>query len=76
MKYEYYIEKNDQRYRIHPTENIILRKRDPPLSPRIQYQFRNNTQNLKNQKIFENDKDDLIVKNYPKKTTNSTTIKI
>ena len=35
MKYlngEYYVEVKDERYRIHPTENIILRKRDPPRS--------------------------------------------
>ena len=32
MKYlngEYYVEVKDERYRIHPTENNILRKRDP-----------------------------------------------
>ena len=31
MKYlngEYYVEVKDHRYRFHPTENIILRKRD------------------------------------------------
>ena len=34
MKYldgYYYVEVKDHRYRIHPTENIILRKRDEPL---------------------------------------------
>ena len=27
---EYYVEVKDHRYKIHPTENIILRKRDEP----------------------------------------------
>ena len=33
MKYlngEYYAEVKNHRYKIHPTENIILRKRNPP----------------------------------------------
>ena len=41
MKYlngEYYVEIKDHRYRIHPTENTIFRKRDPPTSLRTQYQ--------------------------------------
>ena len=41
MKYlnkEYYVEVKDKRYFIHPTENIILRKRDPLQSLRKQYQ--------------------------------------
>ena len=41
MKYlngEYYVEVKDHRYKNHPTENIILRKRDPPTSLRTQYQ--------------------------------------
>ena len=40
MKYlngEYYVEVNDHRYEIHPTENFILRKRDPPTSLGTQY---------------------------------------
>ena len=47
MKYlngQYYVEVKDHRYKIHPTENIILRKRDPPASLRIQYQVKNQTQ--------------------------------
>ena len=32
---QYYVEVKDYRYKIHPTENIILRKRD---SLRTQYQ--------------------------------------
>ena len=69
MKYlngEYYIEVKDHRYKIHPTENIILRKRDPPTSLRTQYQVQNETQIRKNQKVIKNDNDELIVKNYPK----------
>ena len=69
MKYlngEYYVEVKDHRYRIHPTEIIILRKRDPPTSLRTQYQNQNETQIRKNQKVIKNDNDQLIVKNYPK----------
>ena len=69
MKYlngEYYVEVKDHRYRIHPTENIILRKRDPPSSLRTQYQVQNETQIRRNQKVIKNDSDQLIVKNYPK----------
>ena len=37
----YYVEVKDHRYKIHPTENIILRLRDPPPSFRTQYQVQN-----------------------------------
>ena len=70
MKYldgEYYVEVKDHRYRIHPTENIILRKRDPPNSLRTQYQVQNETQIRINQNIIKNNNSQLIVKNYPKK---------
>ena len=69
MKYlngEYYVEVKDHRYKIHPREKIILRKRDPPTSLRTQYQVQNNTQIRKNQKVIEIDNNQLIVKNYPK----------
>ena len=69
MKYlngNYYVEVRDQRYRIHPTENRILRKRDPPLPLRTQNQVQNETHIRKNQKVIENDNDQLVVKNYPK----------
>ena len=69
MKYligEYCIEVKDHRYRIHPTQNIILRKRDPPTSLRIQYQVQNETQIRRNQKVIKNENDELIVENYPK----------
>ena len=69
MKYlngEYYVEVKDHRYKIHPTENIILRKRDPPKSLRTQYQVQNDTQIRRNQKVFKNDNDKLVVKKYPK----------
>ena len=69
MKYlngEYYVEVKDHRYKIHPTENIILRKRDPPSSLRTQYQVQNETQIRRNQKFIKNDNDELIVKNYLK----------
>ena len=69
MKYlngECYVEVKDHRYRIHPTENIILRKQDPPTSLRTQYQVQNDTKVRKNQKVIRNDNDELIVKKYPK----------
>ena len=69
MKYlngEYYVEVRDHRYKIHPNENIILRKRDEPKSLRTQYQVQNETQIRKNQKVIKNDNDQLKVKNYPK----------
>ena len=57
----------DHRYKIHPTENIILRKRDPPTSLRTQYQVQNETQIRKNQKVIKNDNNRLIVESYPRK---------
>ena len=69
MKYlngEYYIEVKDHRYKIHATENIILRKRNPPASLRTQYQIQNETKIRRNQKVIKNDSNQLKVKNYPK----------
>ena len=59
---QYYAEVKDKRYIIHPTEKIILRKRDPPISLRTQYQVQNETQIRKNQKVIKNINDELIVK--------------
>ena len=75
MKYlngEYYVEVKDHRYLIHPTENIILRKRDPPTSLKTQYQVQNNTQIRKNQKVIKNDNNELVVENYPKNKQQTT----
>ena len=69
MKYlngEYYVEVEDHRYKIHPNENIILRKRDPPNSLGTHYQVQNKTKIRRNQKVIKNDNDQLIVKIYPK----------
>ena len=63
---EYYVEVKDHRYKIHPTENIILRKRDQPTSLRTQYQVQNGTQIRRSQKVIKNDNDELVVKNYTK----------
>ena len=68
MKYlnvESYVEVRDHRYKIHPTEKIILRKRDPPTSLRNQCQVENETKIRRNQKVIKND-DQLVVKIYPK----------
>ena len=51
----YYVEVKDHRYRIHPTQNIILRKRDPPTSLRSHYQVQKETQIRRNQKVNKND---------------------
>ena len=56
----------DHRYKIHPTENFIIRKPDPPTSLRTQYQIQNETQIRKNQNDVKNDDDQLVVNNYPK----------
>ena len=69
MKYlngENYVEVKGDRYKIHPTEKIILSKRDEPKSVRSQYQVQNETQIRKNQKVIKNDNNQLIVNNYPK----------
>ena len=66
MKYlngEFNVEVRDHRYKTPPTENIILRKRDPPNSLRTQYQVQNETQIRKNQKVIKNDNDQLVLKN-------------
>ena len=63
---QYYVEVKDHRYKIQPTEYIILRLGDPPNSFRTQYQFQNNIQIRSNQKVIRNDNDELIKKNYPK----------
>ena len=65
LNVEYYVEVKDHRYKIYSTENEILRKRDPPVSLRTQYQVQNETQIWKNQKVIRNNKNDLLVKNYP-----------
>ena len=63
---EYLIEIRDHRYKIHPTENLILQKRDPPQSLRTQNQVQKETEIRRNQKVIKNDNDQFVVKNYPK----------
>ena len=63
MKYlngEYYVEVKDHRYKIHPTEHIILRTREPPTFLGTQYQVQNETQIWRNQKVIKNNNDALI----------------
>ena len=70
MKYlngKYYVEVKDKKYKIHPTENIILREREQPKSLRTQYQVINDTKIRRNQKVIADDKGKLTVKSYPKK---------
>ena len=63
---EHYVEVKDHRYLINQTENIILRKRDPPISVRTQYRIENETHIRRNQKVIKNNNNQLVVKNYPK----------
>ena len=79
MKYldaNFYVELKDQRYRIHPIENVILGLQKEPKGLRTQYQVQNETQIRLNQKVIKNDNDQLLIKNYPKKTTNFSKTKI
>ena len=66
LKGNFYVGVKDHRYKIHPTENIILRLRDEPTSLRTHYQVQNETQIMKYQKVIKNKKDELVVKIYPK----------
>ena len=69
MKYlngENYVEVTDHRYKIHPTENNELAKRDEPKSLRTQYQVQNETHKRINQKVIRNDNDRLVVEPYSK----------
>ena len=62
---QYYVAVKDNRYKIHPTENNISRLRDEK-SLRTRYQFQNDTQMRKNQKVIKIGNIQLAVKNYPK----------
>ena len=62
---KYYVEVKDHRYRFHATEQTILQKRDSPKFLRTQYRLQNETEIRKNQKVLRDDKNELIVKNYP-----------
>ena len=64
---QYYVETKDKQYFIHPTDNIFLRKRDPPQFLRTQYQIQNETQIRKNHKVIKKNNKELVVRNYPKK---------
>ena len=56
----------DKRYKIQPTETIILKEREEPNNLRTQYHVQNIAQIMKNQIVIKNNIDELIVKNYPK----------
>ena len=63
---ESYVEVKGHRFKIHATENIILRKRDPLESLRKQNQIQNETQIRQKQKVVRNKNNELEVKNYLK----------
>ena len=50
---QYFVEVKDHRKKIHASEKVILRKRDPPISLRTQNHVQNDTQTRKNQKVFK-----------------------
>ena len=62
----FFLKKKDERYLIHPTENIPLRLRDPPNALRTHYHLQKETEIRKNQKVMRECNNELIVKNYPK----------
>ena len=62
-----YVEVKDHQCRILSTEKIILRKRDPPISLRTQYQVQNEAEVRKNQKVIKNNNDEVEGKDYPNK---------
>ena len=61
-----YVEVMDKRYRIYPTENIILGEGDPTKSPRTRYEIRNDTQIRQTEKGIRNINGELIVKKIPR----------
>ena len=80
MKYlngEYYVKIKDRRYKIHPTENTILQKRDAPKFLKTQYQVQNKTQIRKSQKVISINNNELEVKtilNIKKQLNNNQNI--
>ena len=68
MKYlngDFYVEVKNKRYKICPTENVILGLREEPKSLRTQNQAQKNTQIRKNQKFAQNN-GRLLVKKFAK----------
>ena len=56
----------DQRYIIHPDENIIIRGKKPPQEISTQSQVINDSAIRKNQNIFRNENPQIEVKSCPK----------
>ena len=59
------VEVKDKKQKINPTEKVLLGLKEEPKSLRTRYQFQNDTQIKKNQKIIEYDNDELVNKIYP-----------
>ena len=64
---KYNVEVKDKRYIIHLIEHITVRKRKPAKFLRSHYQVINEKKVGKNQKVFENEIDELQFEKYPKK---------
>ena len=76
MKYlngSFYVEVKDEWYIFHPSEKILFGLWDQPKSLRTQYEVLNKTLIRKNQKANRINDDELVVKNYLKKTNNYST---
>ena len=63
---DFYVEVKDHRYIIHPTEKIILRKRNAPTTLELNIKFKKKLRLEKKQKVIKIDNDQLLVKNFPK----------
>ena len=72
LNHKYYVELKDDRYIIHPTENIILQDCKEIKSVGTENQVINETQLRLNQIVNKNQIDDLEVKPYPNRKSNST----
>ena len=79
MKYRngnYYVEVKDKGYIFNANETNLLKIRDQPKSLRTKHQVQNETEIRKNHKVIKNDNSELLVKNFFKKTTKYSAIKI
>ena len=71
---KYYVEVNDKKYIVTPTENIILRGRKETRSLRTQSQVSNETKIRRNPKIIKDEDGQLQIKCYRKRKSNKKVI--
>ena len=70
----YYVEVNDKKYIITPTENIILRGRKETSSLRTQSQVSNETEIKRNPKHIKDEDGQLQIKCYRKRKSNKKVV--